>query len=333
MVWSKKLWYPRLCPLPLVTLNHLCTSGSAYARMFIATKLRVAFRAQASASQRCVTLRNLQFASNLWSQCTSRFDDFFCFVLPVCLRIYTQISSCAIKLATVLKNTFFEKTVKTFPSKQDVLTLDLLSQKGSSHFGLKKLPDLASLWEGVELFSRKQGRISPRLKFLLYQYKSEIVLLSSKVYQVFFWIQDSTRFCHIQQVFFLQQRIKIVPVFVSLKQKKRIFETCWYQCTVLVNVICGSVLWNCQKTLVKSVKKQLFQSYCLKSFSAELFWDPLRILAKLSDICYLLLAIRYIFKWFGLCSFMTEQYNISKLFNFLQIIILLQIVMMVLNSL
>ena len=117
-----------------------------------------------------------------------------------------------------------KKTVKIFPSKQrvfGVLTLDSLSQKGSSHFGLKKLPDLASLWEGVELFSRKQGRISPRLKFLLYQYKSEIVLLSSKVYQVFFWIQDSTRFCHIQQVFFLRQRIKIVPVFVSLKQKKK----------------------------------------------------------------------------------------------------------------
>ena len=96
---AKKLWNPRLCPLPPVTLNHLCNSSSAYARMFIATKLRVAFRAQASASQRCVTLRNLQFASNLWSQCTSRFDDFFCFVLPVCLRIYTQISSCAIKVS------------------------------------------------------------------------------------------------------------------------------------------------------------------------------------------------------------------------------------------
>jgi hypothetical protein len=52
---QKKLWNPRLCPLPPVTLNHLCTSGSAYARMFIATKLRVAFRAQASANQ---TLRN-----------------------------------------------------------------------------------------------------------------------------------------------------------------------------------------------------------------------------------------------------------------------------------
>ena len=120
-----------------------------------------------------------------------------------------------------------KKTVKIFRQNNvffDVLTLDSLSQKGSSHFGLKKLPDLASLWEGVELFSRKQGRISPRLKFLLYQYKSEIVLLSSKVYQVFFWIQDSTRFCHIQQVFFLQQRIKIVPVFVSLKQKKDIWN-------------------------------------------------------------------------------------------------------------
>ena len=165
--------------------------------------------------------------------------------------------------------------MKNFPSKQRVfavLTLDSLSQKGSSHFGLKKLPDLASLWEGVELFSRKQGRISPRLKFLLYQYKSEIVLLSSKVYQVFFWIQDSTRFCLIHKFFPLttnQDR----SCFCFIEAKKRIFETCWYQCTVLVNVICGSVLWNCQKTLVKSVKKQLFQLYCLKSFFAELFWD------------------------------------------------------------
>ena len=112
---AKKLWNPRLCPLPPVTLNHLCTSGSAYARMFIATKLRVAFRAQASASQRCVTLRNLQFASNLWSQCTSRFDDFFCFVLPVCLRIYTQISSCAIKVSnSALKTHFLKKQWKLF---------------------------------------------------------------------------------------------------------------------------------------------------------------------------------------------------------------------------
>ena len=77
------------------------------------------------------------------------------------------------------------------------------------------------------------------------------------------------------------------------------------------------------------MKKQLFQLYCLISFSAKLFWDPQRILAKLSGICYLLLAIWYIFKWFGLCSFITEHYNISKLFNFLKIIILIQIVMMI----
>ena len=76
-------------------------------------------------------------------------------------------------------------------------------------------------------------------------------------------------------------------------------------------------------------KKRVFQLHWLKSFSAELFWDPKRKLAKLSDICYLLLAIWYIFKWFGLCSFITEHYNISKLFNFLKIIILIQIVMMI----
>lgn len=39
-----------------------------------------------------------------------------------------------------------------------------------------------------------------------------------------------------------------------------------------------------KKDFMKSVKKQLFQLYCLKSFSAEVFWDPQRILAKLSDI-------------------------------------------------
>ena len=131
--------------------------------------------------------------------------------------------------------------MKNFPSKQRVFWRFVfwisLSQKGSSHFGLKKLPDLASLWEGVELFSRKQGRISPRLKFLLYQYKSENCVTKFKRFTFEYKIQP--RFCHIQQVFCLQQRI---PVFVSLKQKKRIFETCWYQCTVLVNVIRGSVL-------------------------------------------------------------------------------------------
>ena len=153
--------------------------------------------------------------------------------------------------------------------------------------------------------------------------KSEIVLLSSKVYQVFFWIQDSTRFCLIQQVFSFDNESRSFLFLFHWSKKKRIFETCWYQCTVLVNVICGSVLWNCQKTLVKSVKKQLFQLYCLKSFSAELFWDPQRILTKLSDIFYLLLAIRY---WYN--------YIFSNDFpNFLKIIILLQIVMMVSNSL
>ena len=120
-----------------------------------------------------------------------------------------------------------KKTVKTFPSKQrvfDVLTLDSLSQKGSSHFGLKKLPDLASLWEGVELFSRKQGRISPRLKFLLYQYKSEIVLLSSKVYQVFFWIQDSKRFCHIQQFFSFNNESRSFLFLFHWSKKKDIWN-------------------------------------------------------------------------------------------------------------
>ena len=170
--------------------------------MFIATKLRVAFRAQASANQ---TLRNPEKPSVCVKPVKPVHEPiwrFFCFVLPVCLRIYTQISSCVqLKFSnSALKTHFLKKTVKNFPSKQrafGVLTLDSLSQKGSSHFGLKKLPDLASLWEGVELFSRKQGRISPRLKFLLCQYKSEIVLLSSKVYQVyqvFFWIQDFATF-------------------------------------------------------------------------------------------------------------------------------------------
>ena len=162
----------------------------------------------------------------------------------------TCLSTCKyppvlLNLATVLKKQiFWKKTVKTFPSKQrvsDVLSLDLLAQKGSSHFGLKKLPDLASLWEGVELFSRKQGRISPRLKFLLYQYKSEIVLLSSKVYRVFFWKQDSTRSCHIQHFFLPSTTNQDRSCFCFIEAKKRIFETCWYQCTVLVNVICSSV--------------------------------------------------------------------------------------------
>ena len=150
--------------------------------------------------------------------------------------------------------------MKTFSVKSTCFLtfclLDFVIQKRSSHFGLKKLPDLASLWEGVELFSRKQGRISPRLKFLLYQYKSENCVTKFKRFTFEYKIQP--RFCHIQQVFLLLQRIKIVPVFVSLKQKKRIFETCWYQCTVLVNVIRGSVWWNCQITPVKSVKRKYF---------------------------------------------------------------------------
>ena len=53
--------------------------------------------------------------------------------------------------------------------------------------------------------------------------------------------------------------------------------------------ITSILIVNCEivKTLVKYVKKQLFQLYCLKSFSAELLRDPQRILAKLSAIFYL----------------------------------------------
>ena len=42
---------------------------------------------------------------------------------------------------------------------------DILLKLILKGFLTKKVYDLASLWEGVELFSRKQGRISPRLKF------------------------------------------------------------------------------------------------------------------------------------------------------------------------
>ena len=165
-----------------------------------------------------------------------------------------------------------------------------LSQKGSSHFGLKKLPDLASLWEGVELFSRKQGRISPRLKFLLYQYKKWNCVTKFKSLPSFLL---NTRFNKIlpYSTSFFPSTTNSCFCFIEAK-KKRIFETCWYKCTVLVNVIRDSVLIVknpceiCEKKIISILN-------CLKSFSAELFWDPQRILAKLSGICYLLLAIRY----------------------------------------
>ena len=265
---AKKLWNPRLCPLPPVTLNHLCNSSSAYARMFIATKLRVAFRAQASASQRCVTLRNLQFASNLWSQCTSRFDDFF-YPLPVCVYLYANFLLCIYFSNSAYKHIFLKKQWKIFRQNNVYFwrfwLWISLSQKGSSHFGLKKLPDLASLWEGVELFSRKQGRISPRLKFLLYQYKSENCVTKFKSLSFEYKIQQD--FAIFNKFFSLWQQIKIIPVFVSLKQKKRIFETCWYQCTVIVNVIRGSVLIVklsknpreiCEKTIISIVLFEIF---------------------------------------------------------------------------
>ena len=80
-------------PIVSSTLNHLCTSGSAYARMFIATKLRVAFT-RTSVSQS--TLRNPEKPSVRVKPVKPVHEPIwrFFYPLPVCVYLYANFLLC-----------------------------------------------------------------------------------------------------------------------------------------------------------------------------------------------------------------------------------------------